>query len=72
MSSCLIDGQAQPGARVTKGQELGYFQFGGSSYCLVFGPAVIADFALPALPQPHSPQPAVVQVRTRLATARAA
>jgi hypothetical protein len=69
VSSCLIERQVQPGAHVTKGDELGYFQFGGSTYCLVFRPGVIGEFALSALPQPHNPEPALVQVCTRLATA---
>jgi phosphatidylserine decarboxylase len=43
---------------------------GGSTYCLVFRPGVIADFALSALPQPHNPEPALVQVHARLATAQ--
>ena len=70
VSSCMIDPKVTPGDHVGKGEELGYFQFGGSTHCLVFRPGAIADFALPALPQPHTSEPALVQVRTRLATAR--
>jgi phosphatidylserine decarboxylase len=76
VSSCLIDPQITPGYHVAKGEELGYFQFGGSTHCLVFRPGVIQDFALQAVPQPHEavPQPheahpPLVRVRSRLATA---
>lgn len=46
VSSCIIE--ALPGQRVKKGDELGYFQYGGSTYCLIFEPGVIRDF----VPQP--------------------
>jgi phosphatidylserine decarboxylase len=72
VSSCLIDPSITRGAHVGKGDELGYFQFGGSTHCLVFRPGVISDFALEALPQPHDPQAPLVLVRSRLATARTA
>ena len=36
---------------VAKGDQIGYFQFGGSTHCLVFRSDVIAEFALQALPQ---------------------
>ncbi|WP_321777483.1 phosphatidylserine decarboxylase family protein [Sulfurimonas sp.] len=44
ISSCVINEKIKPGYRVTKGEELGYFQFGGSTYCLVFQPDVIKEF----------------------------
>lgn len=44
VSSCIIDGRIQPGARVEKGQELGYFQFGGSTHCVLFRKGVIRAF----------------------------
>ncbi len=56
-------------SHVTKGDELGYFQFGGSTHCLVFGPGALADFALPAIPQPRDPKAPLVLVRSKLATA---
>jgi phosphatidylserine decarboxylase len=34
VSSCIIDSKVTPGSHVAKGDELGYFQFGGSTYCL--------------------------------------
>ncbi len=51
VSSCLIGSQITPGYHVAKGAELGYFQYGGSTHCLVFRPGAIADFALAG----HSP-----------------
>lgn len=69
VSSCLIHPQVAPGSHLDKGEEIGYFQFGGSTYCLVFRPGVIADFAFDALPQPHDPHAPLVHVCSRLATA---
>jgi phosphatidylserine decarboxylase len=69
VSSCIIDPEIKPGYHVAKGEELGYFQFGGSTHCLVFRPGAIGDFALQALPQPHDPRAPLVHVRSRLATA---
>ncbi len=71
VSSCLIDQRVRPGYHVAKGDELGYFQFGGSTHCLVFQPGAIDTFALQAVPQPHDPDAPVVRVRSRLAVARA-
>ncbi|MGZ4605259.1 MAG: phophatidylserine decarboxylase associated domain-containing protein [Blastococcus sp.] len=69
VSSCVIDSSITPGHHVAKGEELGYFQFGGSTHCLVFRPGVIADFSLDALPQPHDPDAPLVLVRSKLAVA---
>jgi phosphatidylserine decarboxylase len=69
VSSCVIDPEIRPGNHVTKGDELGYFQFGGSTHCLVFRPGAIADFSLQAIPQPHDPHGRLVYVRSRLASA---
>ena len=71
VSSCNIDSKVTPGYRVEKGEELGYFQFGGSTHCLVFRPGAIAEFTLAAIPQPHDPQAPLVLVRSKLATANA-
>lgn len=69
MSRChptgMVHPQVAPGYHLSKGEELGYFQFGGSTYCLAFRPGVITDFALPAIPQPHDPNAPVVLVRSR-------
>jgi phosphatidylserine decarboxylase len=55
VSSCLLLGAdgvpLKEGQRVKKGEQIGYFQFGGSTHCLVFGPGVISEFALQAIPQ---------------------
>jgi phosphatidylserine decarboxylase len=65
VSSCVID--ALPGQHVEKGDELGYFQFGGSTYCLIFEPDVIQAFG----PQPpFSSDAAPIPVNAYLATAR--
>lgn len=72
VSSCMISPDATAGHHVAKGDELGYFQFGGSTYCLVFRPGVIADFSIDAVPQPHVANPPLVRVRSKLATAHQA
>jgi len=71
VSSCKIAAKVKPGYHVEKGEELGHFQFGGSTHCLVFRPGAIAEFSLGAIPQPHDPQAPLVLVRSRLATANA-
>jgi phosphatidylserine decarboxylase len=65
----VIDPAIQPGYHVAKGEELGYFQFGGSTHCLIFRPGAIADFSLTAIPQPHDLHHPLVRVRSKLATA---
>lgn len=70
VSSCIIPSNVTPGYHVAKGEEVGYFQFGGSTHCLVFRPGVIADFSLEALPQPHDPKAPLLLVRSKLATAK--
>jgi len=72
VSSCLIAPEVTPGHHVAKGDELGHFQFGGSTHCLVFRPGAIADFSLGALPQPENPEAPLVLVRSKLATAATA
>src|ERR1700761_540095 len=69
VSSCLIGPQVKPGYHIAKGEELGYFQFGGSTHCLVFRPGAIAEFALAAIPQPHDPKAPLMLVRSKLAVA---
>ncbi len=69
VSSCMIHPSITPGYRVAKGEELGYFQFGGSTHCLVFRPGAISNFTLEAVPQPHDPDAPLVLVRSKLATA---
>ena len=67
VSSCVIDEAAAPGNHLGKGDELGYFQFGGSTECLIFQPGAIESFTLGALPQPNA---TAVHVRSHLATAK--
>jgi phosphatidylserine decarboxylase len=69
VSSCLIGPDVTPGHHLGKGDELGYFQFGGSTHCLVFRPGAIAEFSLGAIPQPHDPKTPLMLVRSRLAVA---
>jgi phosphatidylserine decarboxylase len=69
VSSCVINPGIQPGRRVEKGEELGFFQFGGSTYCLIFRPGAIAGFAPEAMPQTDNPSPPLVLLGTRIATA---
>ncbi len=69
VSSCQIDSNLTAGSHVKKGDELGYFEFGGSTHCLVFRPGVISEFALQAIPQPHDRDAPIVPVRSKIATA---
>ncbi len=71
VSSCIIDSDITPGSHIAKGAELGYFQFGGSTHCVIFRPGAIADFSLTAIPQPHDPTAPLMRVCTQLATANA-
>jgi len=70
VSSCIID--VQPGQHVAKGAELGYFQFGGSTHCLVFRPGVIAEVNIQAIPLLGDPKAPLVHVNSALATATSA
>jgi phosphatidylserine decarboxylase len=70
VSSCVIGDGVEAGARVAKGDELGYFQFGGSSVCVLFGPGVAGSFALEAIPQAPDEETTLLHVRSHLATAR--
>lgn len=71
VSSCQIRPDLRPGYHLAKGDELGHFQFGGSTHCVVFRPGVISEFALPAIPQPHLPNPPLMLVNSALGTANA-
>jgi len=72
VSSCMIHPKMTPGCHVGKGEELGYFQYGGSTHCLIFRPGAIAEFTLSAIPQPHDPKAPLMHVRSKLATANKA
>jgi len=43
VSSCVVT--VKEGEAVKKGDQIGYFQFGGSTHCLVFRKGVISQFA---------------------------
>ncbi len=66
VSSCLIDPEVKPGHHIGRGDELGYFRFGGSTHCLLFRPGVIGAFDVAAIPNPRA---SLVKVRSRLALA---
>ena len=67
VSSCIID--VQPGQHLDKGQETGYFQFGGSTHCLVFRAGVISSVDVRAIPLPGDPGAPLVLVNSAVATA---
>lgn len=69
ISSCVIHPHVKPGYRVKKGEEIGLFQYGGSSDCMVFRPGAIAEFAVRAIPRPNAPNAPATPVGSRLATA---
>ena len=68
VSSCTTIVEA--GQHIAKGDELGYFQFGGSTHCLIFEPDAIDGFALQAIPQHQGQSAETVRVRSQIATAR--
>lgn len=56
------------GQRVTKGEELGYFSYGGSTLCLVFQPKAIKRFTVKA-PVPSGPPAEAINVNAQIAVA---
>jgi phosphatidylserine decarboxylase len=69
VSSCVIADAIVPGHHVDKGDELGWFQFGGSTECVVFRPGAVEEFSLAALPQTSDARASIVKVRSKLAVA---
>jgi phosphatidylserine decarboxylase len=74
VSSCeLVDQEGKPlkeGQKVEKGDQLGFFQFGGSTHCLVFRPGVISEFVVEAIPEgEHGQASPIVKVNSLLAIA---
>jgi phosphatidylserine decarboxylase len=65
VSSCVIE--ALPGQHVRKGDEIGFFQYGGSTYCLLFEPDTVRDF-VPKPPFDDSVPP--LKINSELAKAR--
>ncbi|MDR0983945.1 MAG: phosphatidylserine decarboxylase family protein [Ruminococcus sp.] len=67
VSSCKIT--AKVGQTIKKGDELGYFQFGGSSHCLIFEPNVKLKFVEDAIPAPDFNDSPILPVNGKLADA---
>jgi len=64
ISSCILE--VTEGTHVNKGDETGYFQYGGSTHCLIFEPNVIQSF----VPQPPFNFDATpLKINSQLATA---
>lgn len=63
ISSCVMT--VSIGDSVKKGDEIGYFQYGGSTHCVIFEPEVKLDF----VPKPpFGAQTGIVDVNSHLAT----
>ncbi|MEO9222537.1 MAG: phosphatidylserine decarboxylase family protein [Mycobacteriaceae bacterium] len=67
VSSCIIG--VEPGQHVGKGDELGYFQFGGSTHCLVFRPGAVETVHVQTIPLPSDPDAPLVLLHSAIATA---
>ena len=59
--------EAMPGQHIDQGNEPGFFQYVGSTYCLIPEPGVI-EHCVPKPPFDHETPP--VKVNAHLATAR--
>jgi phosphatidylserine decarboxylase len=75
VSSCVLEGEdgraLREGQHLAKGEQLGYFQFGGSTHCLVFGPNVRLTFVPHARPRGlHGSKSVRLKVNSHLATVR--
>lgn len=68
VSSCIVS--VNPGDEVKKGDPLGYFQFGGSTHCLIFRKNVKLDFVPEAIPAEDFNDSAVLKVKSRLAVVK--
>lgn len=66
VSSCIIT--VFESQKVVKGDELGYFQFGGSTHCLIFQKDVIEQFVTEAIPASDFNNSAIIKVNSKLAT----
>lgn len=66
VSSCIATVEER--SKVKKGDQLGYFQFGGSTHCLLFRKGVISQFAAQAIPQgENGTNSAILKVNSFLA-----
>jgi phosphatidylserine decarboxylase len=69
VSSCIVT--VREHQKVRKGDQIGYFQFGGSTHCLVFRNGVISQFAAGAIPQgPNGSSSVNLNVNALLAIAK--
>ena len=66
ISSCEIT--VYDGQKVKKGQELGIFHYGGSTYCLIFRSGVKVDFDLHGQTPSLTSEP--IHINARLGTVR--
>ena len=62
ISSCVIERNI--GDWIEKGSELGYFQYGGSTYCLIFQAGAIQNF----VPKPPFDEQSLLKLNSLLAT----
>jgi len=68
VSSCVTT--VQENRKVKKGDQIGYFQFGGSTHCLIFRKRIVSQFAAQAIPQgPNGANSPIVKVNSFLAMA---
>ncbi len=65
VSSCRVE--VVPGQRVSKGEELGCFQYGGSTICMLFEPGKVDEIVWDPT---RIQDPPIVKVNAHLATAR--
>jgi phosphatidylserine decarboxylase len=63
VSSNIFLDHIKPNYRLKKGEELGYFQFGGSTHCMIFRPGSIKSFSVEA------PSEKMVLLSSHVATA---
>jgi phosphatidylserine decarboxylase len=63
ISSCVIE--VDEGDCIEKGDELGYFQYGGSTYCVIFQAGAISDF----IPKPPFDEQPLQKLNSQLAIA---
>jgi len=56
---------------VAKRDELGYFQFGGSTYCLILRPGIVSDIVTDAISGAHGSNPPLIRVDSKLLRANA-
>lgn len=65
VSSCIIS--VKEGDRVKKGDEIGYFQFGGSTHCLIFRKGVNLAFRQEAFPAEDFNNSTFIEINSKLA-----